>query len=113
MMFDVALYSLIGVDRRFRRAYCLHHLKRMSVLTKLHGATSQNAAILVICNCRYKAAICTTAWKRYGDCSGGDNTDIDICIFDLRSTRSGNLEVPRYFLKAKQGYTVRKQMEKS
>jgi hypothetical protein len=108
VFFDVALCSLIGVDRRFRGAYCLHHLKRLSVFTKLHGA-----AILVICNCRYKAAICTTAWKRYGDCSGGDNTDIDICIFDLRSTRSGNLEVPRYFLKAKQGYTVRKQMEKS
>jgi hypothetical protein len=35
VFWDVASYSLIDTDRRFRGAYCLHH----------QGATSQKAAI--------------------------------------------------------------------
>jgi len=54
---DVAPCSL-GVDRRFRGAYCLHHqgvdrwrqyapLKRRSTSTRLHGATSQMTTLFV------------------------------------------------------------------
>jgi hypothetical protein len=53
---DIALCSLVEVDRRFRDAYCLHrhdgrqyaHLKRRFISTRLHGATSLKAAIFTI-----------------------------------------------------------------
>jgi hypothetical protein len=54
-LWDAEPCSLVKVDRRSRRAYCLRHkgderrhyafLKRRSVSTRLHGAVSQNAVI--------------------------------------------------------------------
>jgi hypothetical protein len=57
VFWDVAPCSLVGVDRRFRDAYCLHQqgryhpddggstylLKCQATPMRLHGATSQNA----------------------------------------------------------------------
>jgi hypothetical protein len=49
VLWDVAPRSLVLIDRRFREAYCLHyqgdrliraHLKRPSIYTRLHDATS-------------------------------------------------------------------------
>jgi hypothetical protein len=42
-------YSLVGIDRRFRGAYCLHH--RPFTPTRLYGSTSQKALIILfICS---------------------------------------------------------------
>jgi hypothetical protein len=59
---DVAPFSLVGVYRRFRGVYCLHHqtdessqdtpLKRRSTPRRLHGATSQKALIFILANVR-------------------------------------------------------------
>jgi hypothetical protein len=46
---DVTPCSLVGVDRRFRGAYCLHHQgDESSSPTRLHGATSQKALTFMI-----------------------------------------------------------------
>jgi hypothetical protein len=53
ILYDVAPYSLVDTDQRFREAYRLRHhgdeqqvpLKRRSISTRLHGATSQKTAI--------------------------------------------------------------------
>jgi hypothetical protein len=44
---DIAPCSLVGVDRRFRGAYCLHHQGDESSPTplRLHGAISQKALV--------------------------------------------------------------------
>jgi hypothetical protein len=57
VFWDVAPCSLVETDRRFRGAFCLHHqgrrpdyggskhlLKRRSISTRLHGATSQKTS---------------------------------------------------------------------
>jgi hypothetical protein len=51
---DVAPCSLIEIDRRFRDAYCLHHqgnndasLKRLYTSTRLHGAISKMAYLII------------------------------------------------------------------
>jgi hypothetical protein len=50
VFWDVAPYSLVENDQRFRGAYCLHHQckhsKRLSVSTRLHDATSQKTSHL-------------------------------------------------------------------
>jgi hypothetical protein len=42
VFWDVALYSLVETDRRFRGAYCIHYQGR------LHGTTPQKAVIFVL-----------------------------------------------------------------
>jgi hypothetical protein len=49
---DIALCSLVEVDRRFRGGYFIMSdnvpLKRRSASTRLHGAVSQKAVIFVL-----------------------------------------------------------------
>jgi len=46
---DIALCSLVDVDRFFRGAYCLHHASETSVnFTSLHDAISQKSVIYVL-----------------------------------------------------------------
>jgi hypothetical protein len=45
---DVAPCSLIGVDRCFRGAYCLHDQPDGGGSMRLHGATSQKALIFIL-----------------------------------------------------------------
>jgi hypothetical protein len=57
---DILLCSLIGVDPRFRGAYCLQHqgwwwrqyapLKRQSTPTRLHGTIPQKVLIFILYN---------------------------------------------------------------
>jgi hypothetical protein len=54
---DIESCSLVGVDRRFRGAYCLRHKGVESRSTpRLHDAVSQKALILdaiLFCFCRF------------------------------------------------------------
>jgi hypothetical protein len=43
---NIAPCNLVEMDRRFRRAYCLHHQGDESS-TRLHGAICQRAIIFV------------------------------------------------------------------
>jgi hypothetical protein len=55
---DVALCSLVEIDRRLRDVYCLYHqglgirldapLKRLSTSTRLHSSISQKAVVFMI-----------------------------------------------------------------
>jgi hypothetical protein len=54
-LLDIAPCSLAEVYRRFRGACCLHHqglmieaLKRRSISTRLHDATSQTTVIFIL-----------------------------------------------------------------
>lgn len=51
-LLDVEPFSLIEIARRFREVYCLHYrtdqpLKRRSICTTLHGATSDKAIFIL------------------------------------------------------------------
>jgi hypothetical protein len=49
VFWEVALYSLVDIDRRFRGAYCLFHQDYESLrVMELQGATSQKTAIFIL-----------------------------------------------------------------
>jgi hypothetical protein len=69
---DAAPCNLVGADRRFKGAYCLHHqgdrwalLKCQYNPTRLHGATSQKAVIFLLnfySDCDKEFSLLATRW---------------------------------------------------
>jgi hypothetical protein len=62
VLWDIAPYSLVEVDRRFRGAYCLHYhgvLKILSVVLKLLSAADRRGETIesIVAICRRKRAI--------------------------------------------------------
>jgi len=47
VLWDVAPFNLVDIDRRFGSAYRLHHQGDPLISTRFHGAVSQKASILI------------------------------------------------------------------
>jgi hypothetical protein len=98
---DVSPCSLVGVDRRFRGVYCLHHqsdkswrqyasLKRHFTPTRLHGCISQKVLIIIDVVLFYEEVLSGTIGKATPvDIPSSSHfkchTEIDLLILDAVS----------------------------